>query len=307
MAPAAPIELPSPPPITDRIALGALTSTFPPELVDRVVAATGRAEQRRRLLPARVVVYFVLALALYSHAAYEEVLRCLVEGLGRAGAAGRIGMCRVPRRWASTLSGSGPSRSRCCSPRPPGRWQRWPPGARGIAAGGCWCWTGPAWMCRTRPKTLPRSGGPAAAAGGQGRVPAGPGGGAGGGRHARDRPPPLRVPTAAGSRRWPAGWPAGAARWARWAPGCCCWPTGCLQARSCGRPWPAPARIWCGGSSAQQDRPKLPVDQVLADGSWLSRSYAASDRRRRHPIVVRVVEYSLSDPGRRTSVDATGW
>src|SRR6266540_133585 len=62
MAPAAAALLPSPPPITDRIALGALTSTFPPELVDRVVAQTGRAEQRRRLLPARVVVYFVLAL-----------------------------------------------------------------------------------------------------------------------------------------------------------------------------------------------------------------------------------------------------
>jgi hypothetical protein len=84
MAPAAPIELPSPPSITDRIALGALTSTFPPELVDEVVAQTGRAQQRRRLLPARVVVYFVLALALYSHAAYEEVMRCLVEGLGWA-------------------------------------------------------------------------------------------------------------------------------------------------------------------------------------------------------------------------------
>jgi hypothetical protein len=84
MAPAAPTLLPSPPPITDRIALGALTSTFPPELVDRVVEQTGRAEQRRRLLPARVVVYFVLALALYSHAAYEEVMRCLVEGLGWA-------------------------------------------------------------------------------------------------------------------------------------------------------------------------------------------------------------------------------
>jgi hypothetical protein len=45
------------PPIANRIALGALTSTFPPELVDRVVAQTGRAEQRRRLLPAREVVY----------------------------------------------------------------------------------------------------------------------------------------------------------------------------------------------------------------------------------------------------------
>ncbi|SRR6266540_681277 len=84
MAPAAPTLLPSPPPIADRIALGALTSTFPPGLVDRVIEQTGRAEQRRRLLPARVVVYFVLALALYSHAAYEEVMRCLVEGLGWA-------------------------------------------------------------------------------------------------------------------------------------------------------------------------------------------------------------------------------
>src|SRR6266516_1461513 len=84
MAPAAPTPLPSPPPITDRIALGALTSTFPPDLVDQVIEQTGRAEQRRRLLPARVVVYFVLALALYSHAAYEEVMRCLVEGLGWA-------------------------------------------------------------------------------------------------------------------------------------------------------------------------------------------------------------------------------
>src|SRR5437867_4134667 len=84
MAPAAPTLLPSPPPITDRIALGALTHTFPPELVDQVIEETGRAEQRRRLLPARVVVYFVLAVALYGHAAYEEVMRCLVEGLGWA-------------------------------------------------------------------------------------------------------------------------------------------------------------------------------------------------------------------------------
>lgn len=41
----------------------ALTSTFPPDLVDQVIEQTGRTEQRRRLLPARVVVYWVLALA----------------------------------------------------------------------------------------------------------------------------------------------------------------------------------------------------------------------------------------------------
>jgi hypothetical protein len=44
--------------------------------------------------------------------------------------------------------------------------------------------------------------------------------------------------------------------------------------------------------------PRLPVDRVLADGSWLSRLYAAGDRRKRHPIVVRVLEYRLDDPGR---------
>jgi Insertion element 4 transposase N-terminal len=38
-------------------------------------------EQRSRLLPARVVVYYVLALCLFFGDAYEEVMRLLVEGL----------------------------------------------------------------------------------------------------------------------------------------------------------------------------------------------------------------------------------
>jgi len=54
---------------------------FPPELVDGVVAEAERAERRHRLLPARVVVYYVLALALFADCAYEEVMRQLVEGL----------------------------------------------------------------------------------------------------------------------------------------------------------------------------------------------------------------------------------
>jgi hypothetical protein len=58
-----------------------LTRTYPPALVDRVLAECGRVEQRHRLLPARLVVYYVLALALFAGVAYEEVLRCLVEGL----------------------------------------------------------------------------------------------------------------------------------------------------------------------------------------------------------------------------------
>ncbi|MEU3545217.1 IS4 family transposase [Streptomyces paromomycinus] len=65
--------------------LGVLTWLYPPGLVDRVVAACGRSEQRRRLLPARLTVYFMLGLALFSPASYLEVLRHLVEGLRGAG------------------------------------------------------------------------------------------------------------------------------------------------------------------------------------------------------------------------------
>jgi hypothetical protein len=67
--------------LPDRIALGVLTRLVTRELVDDVLAVTGRREQRKRLLPARVVVYFVLALALFYGDSYEEVMRKLVQGL----------------------------------------------------------------------------------------------------------------------------------------------------------------------------------------------------------------------------------
>ena len=67
--------------LTDHISIGVLTRVFPPELVDGVVAEAGRVERRHRLLPARVVVYYVLSLALFADASYEEVMRQLVEGL----------------------------------------------------------------------------------------------------------------------------------------------------------------------------------------------------------------------------------
>jgi hypothetical protein len=70
--------------LSDRIAIGVLTSIYPPELVDRVVAEAGRTQQRQRLLPARVVVWLVLAMALFSGQAYEEVARLLAGGLGWA-------------------------------------------------------------------------------------------------------------------------------------------------------------------------------------------------------------------------------
>jgi hypothetical protein len=70
--------------LSDHISIGVLTRVFPPELVDAVVAEAGRGERRQRLLPARVVVYYVLAMALFSGSSYEEVMRQLTEGLSWA-------------------------------------------------------------------------------------------------------------------------------------------------------------------------------------------------------------------------------
>ncbi len=48
--------------------------------MDEVLTETGKREKRDRLLPAHVVVYFVVALAVFRDG-YEEVLRRLVGGL----------------------------------------------------------------------------------------------------------------------------------------------------------------------------------------------------------------------------------
>ena len=69
--------------LPDRVSVGVLTRVFTPELVDGAVEAAGAREQRRRLLPARLVVYFVLALWLYRgrNCGYGQVMAKLADGL----------------------------------------------------------------------------------------------------------------------------------------------------------------------------------------------------------------------------------
>lgn len=74
-------ELPKGARITDFVSLGVLTEKFPRTTIDRILQETGRASKRERNLPAHVVVYYVIALALYGQVSYGEVLRCLLEGL----------------------------------------------------------------------------------------------------------------------------------------------------------------------------------------------------------------------------------
>lgn len=74
-------ELPVGSRITDYISLGVIAKVFPRDKVDAVLKRTGRASIRQRDLPAHVVVYYVIALALYMRSSYREVLRCLLEGV----------------------------------------------------------------------------------------------------------------------------------------------------------------------------------------------------------------------------------
>jgi len=63
------------------ISAGVLASVCPRALIEEVLAETGKASQRERLLPAPAMVYYVMALALWREAPLEEVLRVVCEGL----------------------------------------------------------------------------------------------------------------------------------------------------------------------------------------------------------------------------------
>ena len=70
--------------LSDLVSVGVLTRVFPPDLVDEVIAQVGRTEQRSRSLPARVMAYFAIGMALYSEGSYEDVLAQLTDGLSWA-------------------------------------------------------------------------------------------------------------------------------------------------------------------------------------------------------------------------------
>src|ERR1700692_1256717 len=67
--------------ITDYVSLGVVAKTFPLDKIRGALVATGKTSVRERDLPAHVVIYYVIALALYMQSSYREVLRCLLEGV----------------------------------------------------------------------------------------------------------------------------------------------------------------------------------------------------------------------------------
>lgn len=91
--------------ITDYISLGVIAKFFPVDKVRQVLIETKRASLRERDLPAHVVVYYVIALALYMRSSCREVLRCLLEGVqwlldpsARVKVAGKSGISQARSR-----------------------------------------------------------------------------------------------------------------------------------------------------------------------------------------------------------------
>jgi Insertion element 4 transposase N-terminal/Transposase DDE domain len=286
------VKPPSDERLSDRIAIGVLTATFPPQLVDRVVDATGRRERRQRLLPARVVVYFVLAMCVFSQVGYEEVARLLTHGL--AWARRWRGAWQVPTTGSLTRARArlgaeplaalfGQTAGPLATPATPGAWYR---GWRLVVVDGTTL------DVADTPANQQAFGRPQTHRGEQSAYPqVRVVGVAECGTHALLDA--TMGPLAQGETTLAAGLLgadgalgagmllladrlfAGAELWRRAAA------TGAQL-------------LWRTRSNAV-----LPVLEAFADGSYLSQITAATDRRHGvAPTVVRVVEYRLDDPGR---------
>jgi hypothetical protein len=91
--------------LTDLINIGVLTKQFPLGEIKAVLQETGRSSKRQRDLPAHVMVYYVITMALYRQEGMREVLRLLLEGLRavlglgiRLEAAGKSGITQARSR-----------------------------------------------------------------------------------------------------------------------------------------------------------------------------------------------------------------
>ena len=67
--------------LADDVRLGLLTEWVSAELVDEILAESGTRDQRPGALPARFMVYYVLALALFQQDSYDDVAENLVGAL----------------------------------------------------------------------------------------------------------------------------------------------------------------------------------------------------------------------------------
>ena len=265
------------------ISAGVLASVCPKSLIEEVLADTGRASQRERLLPAPAVVYYVMALALWREAPLEEVLRVVCEGLQwlGGGEAAAVQASKSAISQARTRLGSDVMRRLACrvlrplaEPGAPGAWYR---GLRVMALdGSCMDVADEAANARF-------FGYPGASRGQSAFAQARVLGLVECGTHvvvAAEIAPCGHSEQAMAARMLPAALKPGMLVLAdRNFYGFQLWQTACASGAKLA--WRVKANL------------KLPVKQLLPDGSYLSSVFDSAERRRRAGQTVRVVEYAL--------------
>jgi Insertion element 4 transposase N-terminal/Transposase DDE domain len=83
--------------LSDHVSLGVIARAVPAERVRQVLADTGKASERERDLPAQVMVYYAITLALYMGSSTREGLRWL-WGAEAVKVAGKSGISQARRR-----------------------------------------------------------------------------------------------------------------------------------------------------------------------------------------------------------------
>src|ERR1035437_2882976 len=142
----------------DRVSIGLLARAFPRATVEAVIEAAGAREQRTRMLPSWLVVYYVLALALFMDMGGGRVMRKLAGTLSWAARGPAVVLpSEEALSRARARLGPGPLRLLFESVAGPLAC----PDTRAVSggAGGCSAWMAPPWMCRTPRRTGPASGG----------------------------------------------------------------------------------------------------------------------------------------------------
>jgi len=282
--------LPSKIDVAHLISAGVLASVCPRALIEEVLAVTGKASQRNRLLPAPAVVYYVMALALWREAPLEEVLRVVCEGLrwlggaqGQAVQASKAAISQARTRLGAEVMRELAERTLRPVARTgaPGAWYR---GFRVMAVDG---------TCLDVADERANAeyfGYPGASRGSSafpqvrllGLVECG--------THAvvaaQMQPYNVSEQTMA-AQLLPAHLKQDMLLLAdRAFYGYALWRSACATRARC---------LWRVKSNL-----KLSVDRVLADGSYLSRVYDSQDKRREHGTRVRVIEYTLQGAAKPT-------
>lgn len=78
--------------LADLMSVTILASVYPLAAVNKVLDSTGRRSLRERRLPASLMVYYAMALAVYMQISYEEIFRVVVEAFNCFASRGAVGI-----------------------------------------------------------------------------------------------------------------------------------------------------------------------------------------------------------------------